>query len=61
MNNSVCEVCGNSVDPKESWMDDGYEYRHIEYSYCDTCGDIRTTDGKLIFPLTKTKPKTIIY
>jgi hypothetical protein len=44
-----CEKCGSLVECREGWIDDCGEYRHIEYSYCDTCKDIRTSDGKFIF------------
>ena len=57
--NPKCKVCGSPVEPREGWIDDGYEYRHIEYSYCDTCGDIRTSDGRLILPKPNPKPNQL--
>ena len=49
MNQVKCKKCGSPVEYREGWADDGEEYRHMEYSYCNTCKDIRTSDGRLIF------------
>ena len=43
-----CSECNQELETRENWVDDGEDYRHIEYFYCVECGDIRDRSGKPI-------------
>jgi len=52
-----CSECNQELETRESWVDDGEEYRHIEYFYCADCRDIRDRSGKPIQLETNKKTK----
>lgn len=40
-----CSECRSELETRETWADDGQEYRHLEYFYCPKCKDIRDHSG----------------